>query len=124
MFGPFDEAKAIKFEAKTFDLVLDYNNTPAGSSYVVPVPVGANRVEIVARINGTSGDIHVLRNINKHNSPSTQYISALMAALPYNSEGMYFVGQIAPATGTLTIDLQRISAGGTANVTVAFWRED
>lgn len=124
MFGPFDEAKAIKFEAKTFDLVLDYNNTPAGSSYVVPVPVGANRIEIVARINGTSGDIHVLRNINKHSSPSTEYVTGLMAALAFNSDGMHFVGQIAPAIGTITISLKRISAGGTANVTVAFWSED
>lgn len=124
MFGPYDDAKAMMFEAKTFDIQLDYNNSPAGSNYVVPVPIGANRVEVVAKINGTSGDIHVLRNLNKHNAPSAQYNTALMLALPFNSEGMWGQSLIAPGVGTLTVDLQRISAGGTANVTVAFWREE
>lgn len=118
------DAYKLQFEGDTQDFVLNHTSTGAGSNYVLPVPVGCNRVEILCRvIGGAAGTLQVWRQVNKRTDPSGRPMQVIASTLAYNANGTRDVIQIPPNTGRLYAEHTGLPAGAQLNVVATFWRE-
>lgn len=117
------DAEKLRLEAQRVDFVLNHNGT-AGSSYVVPVPKGANRVEILAKVvSGAAGNLLVFRQVSKVTDPSGFGFQVIAATLVFNTNGTRQVLELPPDVGTLFATEVGLPVGAQMNAICTFWRE-
>jgi hypothetical protein len=119
-----NDAYKLKYEGSTQDFVLNHTNAGGGSNYVLPVPKGCNRVEILCRIiGGAAGTLQVWRQVTKTTDPSGFPMQVIAATLAFNANGTRQVIELPPNTGRLYAEHTGMPAGAQMNVIATFWRE-
>lgn len=123
-YGTLDDIASLETQAQTYDLLFRADNAGGGNSYVVTVPKGANRAEVVVRVTGgTAGNLQIQRHITTQTAPATDHVQGVVATLVYNAAGSRTVFELAPGTGQLQAVPIGLGAGATMTATVALWRQ-
>jgi hypothetical protein len=118
-----EEAHRLKYEAHEVDFVLNLTSTSAGSNYPIPVPKGANRVEVLVRVvGGVTGDLQVWRQVSKVTDPSGRPLQVLAQTLAYNTNGTRVVFELPPNIGRLYAVGSGIAVGAQMSCVLSFWR--
>lgn len=118
-----EEAERLRYEAAEFDFVLNLTSTGAGSNYPIPVPKGANRVEVLVKVApGATGDLQVWRQVSKVTDPSGRPMQVIAATLAYNANGTRTVFELPPNIGRLYAVASNIAVGSQMSVVLSFWR--
>lgn len=110
--------------AKVVDLTFALTLAGAGSSYPVPIPPGANRVEILAVVvGGVAGDLLIDRQLSFANAESSRPMRARAATLAWNAAGTRTVLEIPPGAGRLFASATGLVGAAEMFATLAFWSE-
>jgi hypothetical protein len=118
-----EEAERLRFEAQEYDFVLNLTSTGAGSNYPIPIPKGANRVEVLCKVApGATGDLQVWRQVSKVTDPSGRPLQVIAATLAFNTNGTRTVFELPPNVGRLYAVASNIAVGSQMSVVVSFWR--
>ena len=123
-YGTLDDIKSLETQAQTYDLLFNADNAGGGNTYVVTVPKGANRAEVVVRVTGgIAGALQIQRHITTQTAPATDHVQGIVATLAYNAAGARTVFELAPGTGQLQAVPVGLPGGATMTATVALWRQ-
>lgn len=118
-----EEAERLKLCAETYDFVLNATSTGGGSNYPIPVPRGANRVEILVKVaGGSAGDLQVWRQVNKVTDPSGRPMQVIVSTLAYNANGTRAVVELPPDIGRLYAVTSGLTGSAQLSCVLSFWR--
>ena len=117
------DSKRLAYCAEEIDFVLNYTSTGAGSNYLIPVPRGANRVEILCKVTGgVAGDLQVWRQVSKRSDPSGRPMQVILGTLAYNANGTRSVSELPPDVGRIYAVVTGLAVGAQMSVVASFWR--
>ncbi len=123
-YGTLDDIKSLETQAQTYDLLFRVDNAGGGNSYVVTVPKGANRAEVVVRVTGgIAGNLQLQRHIVTQTAPATDHVQGVIATLAYAAAGSRTVIELAPGTGQIQAVPVGLPGGATMTATIALWRQ-
>lgn len=119
-----NEAESASFKGIVRDLVRDGISTSTAGFFIVPIPAGCNRAEVLCAVSGgAAGDLLVLRTTDRERSTSSTHLNALAATLAYNARGARTVLELPPDGGMIQAAQTGLPALATMQATIIFWRE-
>ena len=119
-----NEAETASFKGIVRDLVRDGISTSTNGFFIVPIPAGCNRAEILCAVSGgAAGNLLVFRTTERERSSSSTHLNALAATLAFNAMGSRTVLELPPDGGLIQAAQTGLPALATMQATIIFWRQ-